>query len=289
MAPALQRPSISRPSPKINKSAVHGLWALTSRDLRKWYKNPLLLIMSLVQPVIWLGLFGKALNFSAFITGAVPPAEVNQILLNTFGTTSYFSFLVCGMLAFVILFNSAFGGMSVVFDKRFGFMDKALSTPISRGTLVMAKVMQVVIRSMILAGIILVVGAALGMVTSHLTVPGILGAFGAMFLIAFGLSSLYVMLALRSNDWQTQMALINLINLPLLFASNALFPVKIMPHWLQTVVKFNPVSYANDAARQLIIGAVGTNSLSVDFAVLGAFAIVFGTVSIILSWKLLTK
>ena len=288
--PSAGKEQTFRAAPKMDKSPLHGMWALTQRDLRKWYKNPILLMMSLIQPIIWLGLFGKALNFAAFITGSgASQAQINQIMLSTFGTTSYFSFLVCGMLAFVILFNSAFGGMSVVFDKRFGFLDKALTTPVSRGTIVMAKVLQVTIRSLILAAIILVVGAALGMETSHITALGLLGTFGAMFLMSFGLSSLFVMLALRSSDWQTQMAVINLLNLPLLFASNALFPVKIMPSWLQTVVKFNPVSYANDAARQLLIGATGANSLLVDFGVLIAFAVVFASVSIVLSWRLLSK
>ena len=68
-------PVAARPSPKINKSPVHGLWALTKRDLRKWYTNPYQLIISLVQPVIWMGLFGKALNFSSFITAGPARAQ----------------------------------------------------------------------------------------------------------------------------------------------------------------------------------------------------------------------
>ncbi len=61
-------------APKANTSPIHGLWALTNRDLRKWYTNPYQLIISLVQPVIWMGLFGKALNFSSFISSGAPPA-----------------------------------------------------------------------------------------------------------------------------------------------------------------------------------------------------------------------
>ncbi len=140
--------------------------------------------------------------------------------------------------------------MSVVFDKRFGFMNKALSTPIGRGSIVIGKVLQSTIRSLIQAAMVLVIAVLLGMDTSYLSVLGILGAFTILFLMSFGLSSLFVMLALRSSEWQTQMAIINLLNLPLLFASNALLPVKLMPSWLQTVVKLNPVSYANDATRQ---------------------------------------
>jgi ABC-2 type transport system permease protein len=279
-----------RPTGKLNTSPLHGLWALTHRDLRKWYANPVQLLVSLIQPIVWLGLFGKALNFGTFISGSgATQAQQNAILQSFFGTTSYFSFLACGMLAFIVLFTSAFSGMSVVFDRRFGFLNKALSTPVARGSIVMAKILQSVSRSLVQAAIILVIAVALGMDTTHFTVLGFAGAFVAIFLMGMGLSALFTMLALRSADWQTQMAIINLINLPLLFASNALFPSKIMPTWLQDVVKVNPVSYANDATRQLLIGATGMTSLLVDFSVLIAFAAILSAIGIVLSWRFLSK
>ena len=280
----------SRTVPRLNTSPLHGLWALTKRDLKKWYTNPYQLLISLIQPAVWLGLFGKAVNFGSFISaGGGSPAQQNAILLGIFGTTSYFSFLACGMLAFIILFTSAFSGMSVVFDRRFGFLNKALSTPVGRGTVVTAKVLQSVARSLIQSAIVLGIAVALGMDTSQITVLGVLGSFVLLFLMAMGLSSLFVMLALRSSNWQTQMAIINLLNLPLLFASNALFPTKLMPAWLQDVVKVNPVSYANDGVRQLLLGAIGANSLFVDFAYLIGFASLFSIVGIVLSWRLLSK
>jgi ABC-2 type transport system permease protein len=279
-----------RTPPKLNRSPLHGLWALTNRDLRKWYTNPIQLFVSLIQPIVWLGLFGKALNFGSFIAGSgASIAQQDQILKSFFGTTSYFSFLSCGMLAFIVLFTSAFSGMSVVFDRRFGFLNKALSTPVARGSIVMGKILQSVGRSLVQAGIVLVIAVVLGMETTHFTPQGVAGAFVVIFLMGMGLSALFTMLALRSADWQTQMAIINLLNLPLLFASNALFPTKIMPTWLQDVVKVNPVSYANDATRQLLIGATGMNSLPVDFAVLIAFAAILSIIGIILSWRFLSK
>ena len=279
-----------RTPPKLNRSPLHGLWALTNRDLRKWYTNPIQLFVSLIQPIVWLGLFGKALNFGSFIAGSgASIAQQDQILKSFFGTTSYFSFLSCGMLAFIVLFTSAFSGMSVVFDRRFGFLNKALSTPVARGSIVMGKILQSVGRSLVQAGIVLVIAVLLGMETAHFTPQGVAGAFVVIFLMGMGLSALFTMLALRSADWQTQMAIINLLNLPLLFASNALFPTKIMPTWLQDVVKVNPVSYANDATRQLLIGATGMNSLPVDFAVLIAFAAILSIIGIILSWRFLSK
>ena len=280
----------SKMIPQLNNSPLHGLWALTKRDLKKWYTNPYQLLISLIQPAVWLGLFGKAVNFGSFISaGGGSQAQENAILLGIFGTTSYFSFLACGMLAFIILFTSAFSGMSVVFDRRFGFLNKALSTPVGRGTVVSAKVLQSVARSLIQSAIVLGIAVALGMDISQITVLGVLGSFVLLFLMAMGLSSLFVMLALRSSNWQTQMAIINLLNLPLLFASNALFPTKLMPAWLQDVVRVNPVSYANDGVRQLLLGAIGANSLLVDFAYLIGFASLFSIVGIILSWRLLSK
>jgi ABC-2 type transport system permease protein len=283
------QPSI-RPPPKANTGPLHGLWALTQRDLRKWYGNPIQLFISLIQPVIWLGVFGKALNFGSFIAQSGAPASVtNAIMVDTFGTTSYFSYLACGQLAFVVLFTSAFSGMSVVFDRRFGFMNKALSTPVGRGTIVMGKVFQSVGRSTVQAAMVLIIAVALGMDIGSFSILGVAEAFGVVFLMATGLSSLYVMLALRSSDWQTQMALINLLNLPLLFASNALLPAKLMPTWLQWVVKFNPVSYSTDAIRQLLIGAVGTSTLAVDFGVVLGFAVLLSVAGVVLSWRLLSK
>jgi ABC-2 type transport system permease protein len=290
-----QRPTTSeqvsmRPIPNMNTGPFHGLWALTHRDLRKWYSNRIQLVIALVQPVIWMGVFGKALNFGSLITqSGASSATTNAVLLNTFGTTSYFSYLACGQFASIVLFTSAFSGMSVVFDRRFGFMNKALSTPVGRGTIVMGKVFQSVGRSLIQSVMILVIAVLLGMDITHLSILGIAGAFTVVFFMAMGLSALYVMLALRSSDWQTQMAIINLLNLPLIFASNSLLPVKIMPTWLQYIVKVNPVSYANDAIRQLLIGAIGLNTLPVDFAVVIVFAVVLSAAGIMMSWRLLSK
>jgi ABC-2 type transport system permease protein len=268
---------------------------LTNRDLRKWYTNPYQLIISLIQPVIWMGLFGKALNFGSLLSAGAGASggNPNAFMNSLFGTTSYFSYLVCGMLIFIVLFSSTFAGMSVVWDRRFGFMNKALSTPVSRGTIVMGKVLQSVIRSVIQAGVVLLIGIALGMETSNLTVLGLAGAFVVIFLVAMGLSGLFVMLSLRSTNWQTQMAIINLLNLPLLFASNALFPMGNplfgAPVWLQDVVKVNPVSYAVDGIRQLLIGATGSYALWVDFTVVLGFAAFFSVVGIVMSWRLLSK
>ena len=286
---------------KTNRSSTHGLWALTNRELKKWYKVPVLMIMTLIQPIIWLGLFGKAMNFGAIFTGGsfnipglnIPKNVLDQIsaqmLQSTFGTSDYFSFLAVGMLSFVCLFTAMFSGMSIVWDRRFGFLDKVLSTPVSRGSILMGKVFSSVLRSLAQAAIVLVIAVPLGMDLGHISVVGILGTFLDLFLMTLGFSALFIMLALRSTDWQSQMAIMNLLNLPLLFGSNALFPSKFMPGWLQAFVNINPISYATDAGRQLLLGSTGFASLGFDFLYLTGFAVLFSVVGIVMSWRLLTK
>jgi ABC-2 type transport system permease protein len=268
--------------------------------------------MTVIQPLIWLGLFGKAMNLSQIFTGnkitispsALPGfsnaqiAEIqgalsgfgNKLLVQTFGTTSYFSFMSIGMISFIVLFTCMFSGMSIVWDRRLGILNKLLSTPVARGSILMSKVFNSVIRSLMQAAIVLIVAFALGLtVGPDFTPVNLLGVFAAVFLLCMGLSSIFILIAIRSTNWQTQMTVMNLLNLPLLFASNALFPTSIMPSWLQTVANVNPVSYATDASRQLVLYPINMSKLIMDFTVLGIFAIVFSAIGILLSWRYLSK
>jgi ABC-2 type transport system permease protein len=285
----------------VNTSPLHGLWATTNRELKKWYKTPIILILSLVQPVIWLGLFGKAMNFGAIFTGSsfnIPGLNIpknvldtlsSQIMQNTFGTSDYFSFLAVGMLSFISLFMAMQSGMSVVWDRRLGFLNKELSTPLARGAIPIGKVFSSILRGLVQAASVLIIAVLLGLDVGHVTVLGILGTFAGIFLMVMGFSSLFVMLAVRSTNQDTQMMIVNLLNLPLLFASNAMFPAKFMPSWLQPVVQANPVSYATDISRQLLLGSSGMASLGFDFLYLGVFAVILTVIGSIVSWRYLSR
>jgi ABC-2 type transport system permease protein len=285
----------------VDKSPLHGVWAMTNRELKKWYKAPFVLAMSLIQPLIWMGLLGKAMNIGAIFTGSsfnIPGLNIPQqvldslaktIMLNTFGTSDYFSYLAAGMLTFITLFTAMFTGMSIVWDRRFGILNKFLSTPISRNVIPVSKVLNSAIRGIIQAAIVLMIAILLGMDVSKLSVLGIAGTFSALFLMLVGFGSLFVTLALRATSWETQMALMNLLNLPLLFASNAMFPVSFMPSWLQPIVRVNPVSYCADISRQLLLGSPGMMSLGYEFLYLGAFAVVMAVIGQIMARRLLSR
>lgn len=294
-----------------SRNPLHGLWALTNRELKKWYKNPYLFILSIIQPLIWMGLFGRAMNIGAILTSnpitlpsinppLLPEQQFQlgqalsnvstQIMEKTFGTSDYFSYMSIGIISFVTLFTTMFSGMSIVWDRRLGFLNKALSTPVARGSILMSKVFNAVIRSVIQAAIVLGFAFALGLtVGQDFTIFNLLGVFAAVFLIGMGLSSIFIAIAIRSTKWETQMAVMNLLNLPLLFASNALFPTSLMPDWLQPFTKINPITYVTDANRQLILYTINVQQLMFDFLFLGVFAVVFSTIGIVLSWRYLSK
>jgi len=275
----------------IARTRLHGLWALTNRELKKWYKAPVIFLLSIIQPIIWMGLLGKAMNIGALIPTNIPGLDAKAIMTQSLGTSDYFSFMAVGMIGMTALFTTMFSGMSVVWDRRLGFLNKVLSTPVSRGVIIFSKVLSATLRSMFQAGIIVVIAVAFGLqFGTGFTLLNILGVFAIMFLLCVGLSSAFIAITIRSTRMETPMAVMNLISLPMMFASNAMFPSKLMPDWLQPVVQVNPLSYTNDAVRQfLIFNAIDYGQLALDFAYVGVFAVIVATIGIVLSWRFLSK
>lgn len=297
----------------VTKSKIHGLWALTNRELKKWYKAPVVFVLTLIQPVIWLGLLGNALNLSSLFSAntiQIPPEIISQfsptqiaaisqffsglqdqIMRSTFGTTSYLSFMAVGMIAFTALFTTMFSGMSVVWDRRLGFLNKVLSTPVSRGVIILSKVLSATLRAMFQAAVILLIAIPFGFTFGAAFTPlNILGVFAMLFLICTGLSSMFIAINVRSTRIETPMAVTNLLNLPLTFASSAFFPIERMPEWLQIIARVNPLSYTIDGMRQLLIfDTINYSQLLIDFAYVGGFALVLTTIGIVLSWRFLNK
>jgi ABC-2 type transport system permease protein len=305
---------------QVSKSKLHGLWALTNRELKKWYQQPFIFLMGIIQPILWLALLGKAMNIGGmFSASTLPPlpqltppltalqmATLGQyfanmqtnIMTSTFGTADYFSFMAMSMVAFTTVFTTAFVGMSIVWDKRLGFMNKVLSTPVSRSVIILSKVFSASIRAIFQALIVTLIAFALGLQTgSNFSVFSLFGIFAIVFLISVGLSSMFTALTLRSTRMEMPQAIFQLITLPLMFASSAYFPINLMPEWLQAIAKVNPLSYTIDAVRRLMIFSewgtfqlqLGNFTLPFDFLYVSVFAIVVTAICIILSWRYLNK
>jgi len=274
---------------QYSTSKLHGLWALTNRELKKWYQQPFVFAMGIIQPILWLALLGKAMNIGNIVTG-IPGVDPKVVMMHTFGTADYFSFMSMSMVAFTVVFTTAFVGMSVVWDKRLGFMNKVLSTPVSRSVIILSKVLAASVRAIFQAAIVALVAFALGLVTgTNFTVWSIFGVFAIVFLISVGLASFFTALTLRATRMEMPQAIFQLITLPLMFASSAYFPIAQMPSWLQAVANVNPISYTIDAVRRLMVFSDGFGPLPLDFAYVGVFAVVVTAICVVLSWRYLNK
>lgn len=307
---------------EYHPSLLRGLWALTNRELKKWLKDPVMLVMFVLQPLIWMSLLGKSMNISAMFSAnninmpatmpipsniVISPPGTNvvlngtalsqmfadmgaQIMQNTFGVADYFSYMAVGMVSMIVMTTTMFSGMSIVWDRRLGFLDKVLSTPVPRGAIIFAKVLNATLRAMFQATIILALAYLLGLqVSSTFTPLNILGVYAAIFMLSVGLSSVFLAFSLRSTRMERPMQFVSLITMPLMFASNTFFPVSSMPDWMQAIASVNPMTYMTDAVRQLTILPLDASALITDFTYLGVFAAVLATIGVVLSWRYLTK
>jgi len=234
--------------------------ALTIADMeaRKIHHDSTELWTRLVQPALWLLIFGEVMNS---IRG-----------LST-GSLSYIEFITPGVLAQSVLFVAIFYGINIVWEKDVGVLTKLLSTPSPYSSIVIGKALSAGIRGIFQAVMIFGLALVIG-VNVRLDVLDVAGVFVAIIVFAMCFSSLSMLLAsfLRTRD--RMMGIGQLITMPLFFASNAIYPLSIMPRWLQYVAMVNPVSYTVDAMRAMLLTGDYSN-LPVDIAAISISTILF--------------
>jgi ABC-2 type transport system permease protein len=210
-----------------------------------------------VQPVLWLVIFGETFNrLHAIPTGGVP----------------YLDFLAPGIIAQSGMFVAIFYGIQIIWERDAGVLTKLLVTPTPRSALILGKAFAAGVRSIVQVVVVLVLSALLG-VALTLNPARILGAFAIVVLGAAFFACLSMTIAGIVLKRDRLMGIGQVITMPLFFASSALYPVAIMPGWLQVLSKVNPLSYEVDALRGLLIESPA--NLPLDFAVL-AFAVIVG-------------
>lgn len=234
--------------------------ALTIADMevRKIHHDSTELWTRLVQPALWLLIFGEVLNtVKGLSTGGLP----------------YIAFITPGVLAQSVLFVSIFYGINIVWEKDVGVLTKLLSTPSPYSSIVIGKALSAGIRGIFQAIMIFGLALVIG-VNVRLDVLDVAGVFIAIIVFAMCFSSLSMLLAsfLRTRD--RMMGIGQLITMPLFFASNAIYPLSIMPKWLQYVAMVNPVSYTVDAMRAMLLTGDYSN-LPVDIAAIAFSTMLF--------------
>ncbi len=203
----------------------------------KMMKDPTEILSRSIQPVVWLLLFGEA--FSRL--KAVPEAGGD-----------YLAFLTPGILAQSITFVSIFNGLSIIWERDMGLLQKILTTPIERSALVLGKMLASTARSLCQLAVVLAVAYLLGI---HLqwSLDRAAGLLGFVVLGSSFFSGLSMVIAAIVKTRDRMMGIGQLVTMPLFFASSALYPVSIMPPWLQVFAKANPLSYLVDGLRGLLL------------------------------------
>ena len=216
-------------------------WGLYVREVLRTVRNPFVLLITVVQPFMWLAFFGSGF------------AKYASDLATYYGTSNYIAFLLPGVLSTSMLSVGMFGSMSTIQDKRFGFMKRILITPTSKGVIFYAKAMGSATRGLIQIPVMIAAAIAFG-VTFHLSVLDWFVWLTALVFTAIGFSSMFLAITASSTDWQTPGVVANFITMPLMFSSAALYPSSGFPDWMKVISEFNPISYVATLGRALVLG-----------------------------------
>jgi ABC-2 type transport system permease protein len=268
------------------------LAALTGRALRKWIRNPAAVLPGFFTALFYLALFGNSFNPTSLIPTKIAGYQFTapqlqsikaSILSQTFGGAStYISYLTAGIICLILVFNMAFGGIDLVLDRQLGFLNTLLTAPISRASIYFSGVFQNMVKAMSLAvlsfliAIVLPNGLKLGKGFGALELVGVFGAFA---LLAFALSCVFTALALSVKSIDSLVAIVNFATFPLVFTSTALFPEAGFPGWLSSVSNVNPITWATNSARVLMVnGSSLSSSQLTTLTTQGTFLTIFALI-----------
>lgn len=238
--------------------------AVAAAEVQKLYHDPLELLTRAVQPVLWLMLFGEVM---ARVRGVAP------------GNIPYLDFLAAGILAQSALFVAIFYGISAIWERDLGVLQRYLVSPAPRSALVLGKAMSAGVRALSQALIVYLLALLLG-VGIDLHPLNILGVAAAIVLGSALFSTLSLIIACIVKTRERFMGIGQVLTMPIFFASNAIYPLSLMPAWLRAVSHTNPLTYEVDMLRSLMLtNGTSDYGLLLDFGVLLAVTAVLTAIA----------
>lgn len=235
------------------------VFAIADAEFRKLRHDPIELATRAVQPMLWLLLFGQVMAQIRGLSG---------------GNLNYMDFLSAGILAQSVLFTAIFYGISTIWERDLGILHRYLVSPAARPALVLGKALSASFRGFSQSIIIYILALLLG-IGVNLQPLHILGAltFVAMGSMLFSTFSLIMACLVKTRE--RFMGIGQVMTMPIFFASNAIYPISLMPDWLQVIATFNPLTYEVDALRALMLrDGSSIYGLATDAAVLiGTFVV----------------
>ncbi len=232
----------------------NGFVAIYWRDMVKFFRSKALLFSALIQPVLWLVLYGISMSSNInlfFPSGSNPPGVVSA---------NYMTFMAAGVVGMTILFTCLYAGQNVQFDKQYGLMKLIVVSPMPRSQILLGVTLGGITKALIQTAIVIAFGYVLGVhFFLGLTIAGALTAIAGVLtfavLFSMGLMFLSTAIAMKVRDHNVSQAIITLLTLPLFFASNALYPLDSMPTAIKIASDLNPLTHFINGMRYFGIGS----------------------------------
>ena len=234
-------------------SFVEKTFTIVGLEARKIRHDPTDIFTRAVQPALWLLVFGEVLSRLR----AIPT-----------GGRSYMDFLAPGILAQSVLFIAIFSGIAIIWERDLGIVHKFLASPTPRAALVLGKAFSAGVRGLTQAAIVYLLAWILGVDVSWNPL-NLLGVIAIVILGAACFSTFSLIIACLVKTRERFMGIGQVLTMPLFFASNAIYPIVLMPAWLQVIARCNPLTYEVDALRDLMLNnGISAFGIGTDFAVL---------------------
>lgn len=235
---------------------MYATYVIWTKHMTKFLHSVEELVGLALQSVLWVVLFGVGMR------GMI--SDVNG--------SDYMSYILPGIIALSALSGAVGGGMVLLDERLRGVLKEYLAAPIPRLSILLGNATSTATKALVQATLMLIVGVLMG---ARLAINplGWLGALLLLALFAVGFSGLALAVAAVSRSIAGYHGMIFLFNLPLLFASNALYPLSVLPGWMKVIVLLNPTTYLIDAVRSLAFGAAPTLPLALSVAVIALFAV----------------
>ncbi len=235
---------------------VHDTYTVFWRELKRYRKSRSGILIRMIQPAIWIIVIGNT------FAGTQP-------LIESVGFDGkYIDFMAPGVIILTAIFTSIFGGVNTLWDRRYGFMAKTITSPISRSAIALGKMGAISLVAAMQAGIILAIALLIGV---DMDLFAVMPIMAIVILFSLGFSGISVSVAALAKSQETFWGLINFLGMPLFMLSPALFPLELLPDWLAAAASVNPVTYAILIVRGLMSGTLDAATAILAMGVISAF------------------
>ncbi len=237
------------------------------RQLKRFVKARGRLIMTFVQPLIWIFFFGVGMGSVFSFSNPVAESFIKQM----FGGLDYMTYLTTGVVGMTVFLGSFISGITVLWDKQFGFLKETLVAPAPRSAVILGRAFGDTLVVLLQATIIALVAKAVAPSINLLGLPGAL-LYG--FILGMGLTSAGIVISLRMTTPESFQVVMNFVMMPLMFLSGVFYPLDRLPEWAKAIATANPLTYAVDGVRYWLTGVSMHDPLT-DLAVLVGLSAVF--------------